>query len=570
MKPALFLAILIFLTACQSKEKDMPPKITASSACMPQITDKEWYSKDQVAPLFEGLGDWEFKVTTKDSLVQRYVSQGLILAYGFNHAEAARSFYYAAKLDSTCAMAHWGFAYVLGPNYNAGMESDNYERAYAAIEKALAIPEANITPRERAMIEALSKRYAAAPVEDRAPLDEAYRQAMESLYKSYPDDADIGSLYAEAIMNLHPWDLFDKEGVEKPWTGPIISTLENVLEKYPNHPGANHFYIHATEMSNTPEMANSSAERFLNGIVPNAGHLLHMPSHVYIRSGEYHKGTLSNILAIKADSTYTTACHAQGAYPLGYFPHNQHFMAATATLEGNSKMALYAADAVSKNTSVALMKEPGWGTIQHYYTIPFNVYVKFGKWDEILAMENKAADLLYPTAIHHYSKGMAYLGKNNLEAARKELEQLSVIATKEELKEITIWEINSVFDLVQIAEKVLLGNIQAKEENWEMSVATFREAIEMEDNLNYNEPPDWFFSVRHYLGDVLLKSGKFDEAVIVYSEDLKTFPKNGWALKGLSLAYKGLQDQSHYDEFNSKFEAAWATADINLLGSVIH
>jgi hypothetical protein len=288
---------------------------------------------------------------------------------------------------------------------------------------------------------------------------------MKVLYEKYPNDADVSALYAESLMNLYPWNLQDKEGNDKEWTPEIISILEKSIATHPKHPGAHHFYIHAVEASNKPERALQSAKLFDEGLVPNAGHLVHMPSHVYIRTGDYHKGTLANIKALKVDSAYVTACNAQGAYPLAYYPHNIHFLAATATLEGNSKWALYAAAALQKKANKQLMKEAGWGTIQHYYTIPYYVYVKFGRWDDILKMENELPDLDYPTAILHYAKGMSYLGNNNLKAAKTELDALKKIASKEALKEITIWEINSAFDLVQIASKVLKAELLAKEKN---------------------------------------------------------------------------------------------------------
>lgn len=566
----LLIWLFLSLLGCQNTINQQKRGVISSNVmCAPVTTDREWYNKDNKAPLFEGLGDLHFPVSTDDALVQRYFDQGLILAYGFNHAEAARSFYYATRLNPSCAMAFWGYAYVLGPNYNAGMESDNYERAYEAVQKALKLSENNTTEKERDLISALSKRYVKNAVEDRTPLDMAYANAMKALYAKYPTDADIGALFAESLMNLHPWDLQDKEGNDKEWTPEIIALLEDIIEKHPTHPGAHHFYIHAVEASNTPERALESARLFDKGLVPNAGHLVHMPSHVYIRTGDYHKGTLANIQAIKVDSAYVTACHAQGAYPLAYYPHNQHFMAATATLEGNSKWALYAADALQKNANKHLMKEAGWGTVQHYFTIPYYVYVKFGKWDDILAMKNELPDLDYPTAILHYAKGMSHLGKGNIKVAKNELQALEKIALKEQLKEITVWEINSVYELVQIACKVLKAEILSQENHFPQSITLLKEAIAIEDALNYNEPPDWFFSVRHHLGATQLEAGQYQDAINTYNEDLNKLPKNGWALKGLSIAYSRIGDLSSQKEAESRFNDAWMTSDIELKSSVV-
>jgi tetratricopeptide (TPR) repeat protein len=562
--------LLIFLFGCQNTNQERGNRLNTSSIiCAPVTSDGEWYNSNKKAPLFEGLGDLHFPVSTKDSLVQKYINQGIILAYGFNHAEAARSFHYASRLDSGCAMAFWGYAYVLGPNYNAGMESDNYERAYDAIQNALTLAQKNTTGKERDLIEALAQRYVKDPVDDRSPLDQAYASAMKAVYEKYPDDADVGALYAESLMNLHPWDLQDKDGNDKEWTPEIISILEECIATHPKHPGAHHFYIHAVEASNRPERALESAKLFDEGLVPNSGHLVHMPSHVYIRTGDYHKGTLANIQALKVDSAYVTACNAQGTYPLAYYPHNQHFLAATATLEGNSKWAFYAAEELQKKVNKQLMNEPGWGTIQHYYTIPYYVYVKFGRWDDILDIENELPDLDYPTAILHYARGMSYLGRNNLRSAKTELNALEKIASKETLKEITIWEINSAFDLVQIASKVLKAEILAQEKKFTQSISLLKEAIAIEDALNYNEPPDWFFSVRHNLGAIQLDAGQYLEAIKTYNQDLKNLPKNGWALKGLSLAYLKSGDLQGQNETESRFKESWSTADFELKSSVV-
>lgn len=566
----LFLIFLVSLQGCQNSNSNKAGnQLNKTAMCLPVTTDRDWYNSDNKAPLFEGLGDYSFPISTNNKSVQQYINQGMVLAYGFNHAEAARSFYYATKLDSNCAMAHWGYAYVLGPNYNAGMESDNYERAYIAIQKALELSKNNISEKERMLIDALSKRYVASPVEDRSILDQNYAKAMKLVYNKYPSDADISTLYAESLMNLHPWDLQDKDGNDKLWTPEIIAILEKSIAEHPKHPGLNHFYIYAVEASNKPERALTSAELFYNNLVPNSGHLVHMPSHIYIRTGDYHKGTLANIRALKIDSLYVNACNAQGAYPLAYYPHNQHFMAATATLEGNSKWAIYAAEELQLKANYKLMKEPGWGTIQHYYTIPFYVYVKFGKWDKIIALQNELPELAYPTAILHYAKGMAYLNKGNSKAAKLELSALNNLATKSKLKEITIWELNTVYDLVQIASKVLEASILAHDKQYNQSIAKYNEAIAIEDALNYNEPPDWFFSVRHMLGAVQLKATQYNDAIVTYNQDLKKFPHNGWALNGLASAYSKLGDKKNQQESEVKFRQAWKTADIELNTSIV-
>ncbi|MBF6642130.1 hypothetical protein IVB69_11610 [Flavobacterium sp. J49] len=565
------IVMVVFLLASCKKNETVQPKAKAgqdSYGCAPQTTDAQWFKTDAIAPLFEGMDVLHYSITTKHQKAQQYFNQGLALAYGFNHAEAARSFYYATKLDSECAMAYWGYAYVLGPNYNGGMEPDNYQRAYKAIQQAVKLSE-RASDKEKALIRAMSQRYVANPVEDRTSLDVAYAEAMKQVAKKYPEDLDIKALYVESIMNLHPWDLYDKKGNPKPWTPEIETLLEQILKKNPKHVGANHFYIHAVESSNTPERGNAAAQRFDEGLVPGSGHLIHMPSHIYIRTGEYHKGTLANLNAVKKDSVYVTMCHAQGAYPLAYYPHNYHFLAGTATLEGNYKWAMYGAQETAKHVHPKTMTEPGWSTLQHYYVIPYYVAVKFGKWDEILKMKLVSDTLKYPSAVSHYAKGMAFLGKKDLRKAKSELKKLESLAHDTAMKQMTIWEINSMYDILQIAVRVLKGEILASELQYQESIATLKEAVSIEDKLNYNEPPDWFFSVRHHLGAVQIEAGKYDEAIATFETDLKQFRNNGWAHHGLKLAYQKLNNKSKVKAIEALLNQSWATADVTIQTSRI-
>lgn len=571
MKIKFFLLLIscALFIACKNKIQPIDISQQPILGCAAITTDADWYKIDNVAPIIDGLDVLDFPVTTTSSLAQKYVNQGLILAYGFNHAEAARSFYYATKLDPKCAMAYWGFAYVLGPNYNAGMEPDNYERAFTAIQKAVNLSENSVSLKEKALINALSKRYVKEPIEDRTKLDIVYSNAMRGIYEDYPHDADIAVLYAESLMDLHPWDLWDKNGVAKEWTLEILSVLNNALIIDPNHAGAHHFYIHVVETSQNPEDGLKSAKLFDENLVSGAGHLVHMPSHIYIRTGDYHKGTLANIRAIAVDSSYISACNAQGAYPLSYFPHNYHFMAATATLEGNSKWALEAANKVAEHSNILLMKEPGWGTLQHYYTIPYYVYVKFGKWEEILKMQNEDTSLKYPEAVRNYARGMAFLGLGDLKSANKELESLENYSRDESLSKISIWDINSVDVLLQIAKRVLKAEILARELKFEESIALLYEAAKLEDDLNYNEPPDWFFSVRHHLGAIQIEASKYDDAVETFKDDLRRLPKNGWALHGLKLAYEKLGLPNKAAEISVAIKSSWATSDTKITSSRI-
>jgi len=571
MKHIFLLPVFFFLLSCQnndsSRQRQSPANTTQTAVCYsPATSDKDWYSSGRKAPMLKGLGGIDFKISTADKKVQDYFNQGMMLAYGFNHAEAARSFYEAMRLDSTCAMAYWGFAYVLGPNYNGGMEEDNFQRAYDAALKAQQLAH-NCTPKEKALITALASRYVAQPPADRKPLDIAYAAAMKKVYKQYPSDPDVGALYAESIMNLHPWDLYQKQTkAARPWTPELVAVLEHLMKIHPRHPGAHHFYIHAMEASSTPEKALGSAG-LLDTLVPGAGHLVHMPSHIYINTGDYHLGSLSNINAIKTDSIYSTACHAQGVYPLAYYPHNYHFLAATATLEGNSSLAWQAALQVQKHTAKDIMLQPGWGTLQHYYTIPYYVAVKLTMWDTILSLPFPSKGLVYPRAIWHYARGMAYLGKKDIAKAQNEMNALSVLAVDTTLQHLTVWDINTMADLVQIASKVLYAGIALKQKQTDHAITTLKEAIALEDKLNYNEPPDWFFSIRHHLGAVLLHVGRYTEAEKIYLQDLQIWKKNGWALAGLYQSLLKQNKKSEAEKVKKALDKAWQHADFTLTSS---
>lgn len=562
----LLLLVVTIISGCQNNKKSKEKTSGVIGCYKPKTNDKEWYTSGRKAPKFKGLDAVYFKISTSHPEAQEYFNQGLMLAYGFNHAEAARSFYEATRIDSTCAMAYWGYAYVLGPNYNGGMEEDNFERAYNAAIKAQSLSQ-NCTSLEQQLIKALTARYIKNPTADRSALDIAYATEMKNVYEQYPSNPDIGALYAEAMMNLHPWDLYHKQTkAPKEWTPELLSVLEHLMEIHPKHPGAHHFYIHAMEASATPEKALPSAG-LLDSLVPGSGHLVHMPSHIYINTGDYHAGTQSNLKAVEVDSIYTTACHAQGAYPLAYYPHNYHFLTATAALEGNSQLSWSAAQKLQQHIATEIMQEPAWGTLQHYYIIPYYVAVKFAMWDTLLAIAPPQKDLLYPQAIWHYARGMAYLGKNDIHHAQQEYDILKTLATDTTLHQLTIWNINTAADLVQIARKILSAEIAVKHNKIDDAISIFKEAVQIEDNLNYNEPPDWFFSVRHHLGAVLLKSGKYADAENVYRKDLQTWRKNGWALLGLYKSLTGQKKDKEAQIVKTDFDDAWKYADFKLKSS---
>lgn len=518
-------------------------------------------STESKAPLFDNLGNYHHPIVTNIPLTQRYFDQGLILTYGFNHAEAARSFQEAARLDPDCAMCYWGVALVLGPNINAPMEGDAVPEAWTALQKAIELSQ-NANEKEKAYIQALAKRYALKPVEDRSQLDAAYADAMRELAQRYPDDLDAATLFAESLMDTTPWKYWTEDGEPKPEAREILATLESVLERNPNHPGANHFYIHAVE-AKRPELGIAAADR-LRDLVPGSGHLVHMPSHIYLRVGRYHDAVVANQHAIEADQNYITQCHAQGLYPLGYVPHNHHFLWYAASMAGQREDAMQAAYDTARMADQTLMREPGYGTLQHYYSIPLYTFVKFGMWDKILAEPAPAEDLIYPTGVWHYARGMAFTAKGQLEEAARELEQLNAIATDPALEKVTIWDINTTASLLNIASDVLAGELAAKQGNYELAIAHLETAVEREDNLNYDEPAPWYSPVRQSLGAVWLEAGHPARAEQVYREDLQVYPDNGWSLHGLA---QSLQTQGQTEEAKAvqeRFAKIWRYADVTL------
>jgi len=517
------------------------------------------------APLFTNLGKLEFPITTSSELAQKYFNQGVTLTYGFNHAEAFRSYREVSHLDSNCAMAYWGMAIVLGPNINAAMDNADVPTAYDAIQKAIWLLD-DETEREKDYIYALSKRYSEKPPDNRSSLDSAYADAMRLLANKYPDDLDAATMYAEALMDLHPWDYWLKDGTPQPWTNEIVLILENVINRNPEHMGANHLYIHAVEASKNPGRGIPSAERLAH-LAPGAGHLVHMPAHIYIRVGKYHEGSHANKMAIKSDEEYLSQCYQQGLYPLAYYPHNYHFLWATATLEGDSKTALDAAISTSQKPPDSLMGMCGYQTLQHFAVIHLYGYVTFGKWDEILKEHMPADDRLYPKGVWHYARGMAFVAKDQLTDAEKELTELDVLRNNIKVEELVIWGINSAGLLLKVAYEVLAGEIAAKKKDYKVAIQHLEKGVELESTLRYDEPPTWFYPVRQNLGAVLIEAGEFEKAERIYHEDLADIPENGWALFGLHQSLLFQNKFKEAEEVKKRFDEAWKHADIELKSS---
>ncbi len=520
----------------------------------------------ETVPLHDNLGKHQYPVSTFVPMTQQYFDQGLILSFGFNHAEAARSFREAARLDPKCAMCYWGEALVLGPNINAPMGNAVVSQAYAAVQKALSLAN-HATKKEKALIKALAKRYSNHVVKDRSHLDEAYAESMRVVYQQFPADVVIGSLLAEALMDLHPWDYWKKNGEAQPWTPEIVSTLEEILEKSPNNPLANHLYIHAMEGSPHPEKALPSAER-LAILVPGSGHLVHMPAHIYLRVGRYRDAALANQEAVKVDAQYLNHSHVESIYTSAYIPHNYHFLWAAATKTGQYKLAMEAAQDTADLVNPEEMREPGFsGTLQHFWLMPLYTQALFGKWREILTEPEPPVDLLYARGIWHYARGVAFLRQGKIDNAQLELMHLRQIISDPAVTDLNIFDVNEISQILKIAQAVLQGEISAEQQDYETAIARFKHAIELEDGLNYTEPKDWYLPPRQVFGAVLLKAGKPAEAEQVYREDLHFHPQNGWSLYGLVQALRAQGKIADAKAIQEQFTEAWSDADVVLTSS---
>jgi len=507
-------------------------------------------------PLYADLGNLHHPITTRDPLAQQYFDQGLKLVYAFNHEEAVRSFQEAARLDPSGAMAYWGVALALGPNINAVMDKDQERRAADAIGRARAHAQ-KVTPRERDFIEALATRYSVQPDAKRRALDERYAEAMQRLSQRYPDDTDAAVLYAEALMDLRPWDFWQPNGQPQPGTSEILAVLEWVLKRKPDHPGACHYYIHAVEASPHPERALPCAEQ-LPELMPGAGHLVHMPAHIYMRLGLYDKVTERNIHAVATDQRYLGDKKVEGLYPTHYYPHNIHFLWAALLTQGRSAEALRTARDLVKTVPIKnVQDEP---VLEVFTAAPLLTLVRFGQWEQILREPPPAGDLRYTAAVWHYARGMAQVAKRQLKEA--EFEQQAVAGLAEAMPPDRVAGNSTAKELARVAALVLAGQIAAKRGQLETAIEHLQAAVAVEDRLKYNEPPDWPYSVRQSLGAVFLEGGRAVEAEAVFREDLRRHPENGWALYGLTQALRKKHATLEASLAEGRFKQAWSQADI--------
>jgi tetratricopeptide (TPR) repeat protein len=529
----------------------------AAALCVPGFAqEQEVSAKNKTATLMTGLGDWRHPVSTKNAQAQAFFDQGLRLIYAFNHDEAQRSFQHAAELDPKLAMAYWGIAEAVGPNYNDPANEDRFVQAHQAIERAASLAE-SASESDQAYISALAKRFPADPKSDLRGAAEEYRDAMREVVKRFPDDLDAATLFAEAGMNLHPWELWHMDGSPEEGTEEIVATLESVIRREPNHLGAIHYYIHAVEASRSPERALAGANR-LAQLAPAAGHIVHMPAHIYIRTGDYEAAVKTNQKAAQADQAYLAVTKAQGLYPMMYYSHNLHFIAMAAAMNGNYAESRRGAQMLAANVGPHVKEMPALGG---FMTVPLAVEVRFHKWNEILKAPQPDESMQTISVFWHFARGLALAGTGKLEEA--EAEHKIVADAEDKTSPDAVFQMpinNKTKDILKIAENVLGAKIsQAKNDN-DSAISQLREAVAIQDSLKYDEPQDWFYPVRESLGAALLMSGDQTGAEQVFRDDLERNPRNPRSLFGLEQALKA-QGRNYDATFVRKqFDASWKGA----------
>lgn len=516
----------------------------------------------KLGPLFEGMGRYTLAGASADALAQRYIDQGMVLAFGFHPAEAARSFESASAIDPRSAAAWWGLAWSLGPTINADTPAEQAPRLAQAIGRAVALARTARAPM-RDLVAALTARHPRG-----RPLDEhAYATRMQVLAQRWPDDADVQMLAAEALLNLHPYDWWERDGRAKPWTPAIEALLARAIERNPEHPGALHYWVHLHESSPRPDAALAAADRLV-ALVPGSGHLTHMPAHIYMRVGRYADASAANRRSIEADARYLAQVDAQGAYRVGYVAHNYHFLWASAAMQGRSAEALAAARAAWPAACGSRVGDRSSAILQHYYVLPIFALVRFGRWQEILT-ETLPPDVAepYPLAIWHYARGTAHARAAQIKEARDALARIERLATDPTLESVRIKNINAARLVVRIAALTLLADIDLAQRRPLDAVALLRQAVALEDAFAYDEPHVWLAPTRHALGAALLAANQSVEAERVYREDLAHYPENGWSLLGLARSLRAQGRNEAAKDVDRRFRIAWSEADVRIEGS---
>ena len=513
-------------------------------------------AKVKSASLMTGYGDWHHPVSTKNAQAQAFFDQGLRLIYAFNHDEAMRSFQRAAEIDPKLAMAYWGVAEAVGPNYNDPASEDRFAQAHSAIGKALTLG-ADASESDQAYITALAKRFPADPKSDLRAAAEQYRDAMRDVVKRFPDDLDAATLFAEAGMNLHPWGLWRPDGTPEEGTEEIVSTLESVIRREPNHLGAIHYYIHSVEASSSPERALAGANR-LAQLAPAAGHIVHMPAHIYIRTGDYEAAVKTNQKAALADQAYIQAGAAPGIYSMMYYSHNLHFIAMAAAMNGNYLESRRGAQLLAANVGPHVKDMP---PLEGFMTVPLAVEVRFHKWNEILKAPQPDSAMHTATVFWHFARGLAFASTGKLDEA--EAEHKFVAEAEEKTPPDAIFQMpinNKTKDILKIAENVLGAKISLAKGDMDATVNQLRAAVAVQDSLKYDEPQDWFYPVRESLGAVLLKIGDDAGAEETFRADLDRNPRNPRSLFGLEQALKAMDRNYDAGFVRKQFDANWKGA----------
>jgi tetratricopeptide (TPR) repeat protein len=542
---------LLFLTAVSVSACSGPPQPPAPKA-----------------PLYSNLGSYQHRISTSSPDAQKYFDQGLTLSYAFNHAEAIRAFRQAAALDPSCAMCYWGVAFALGPNINAPITEEAARDAWTAIGQARSLA-SNASDKERAYIEALAKRYTSDPKAERAPLDRAYADAMRELAKRFPDDLDAVTLFAQSLMDTAPWNYWEKDGSPRAFTSEVLASLESVLSRKPDHAGAIHLYIHAVEASNDPARAEPYADK-LAALIPGAGHIVHMPAHIYLRVGRFADASRANEAAIKADEAYFSGDAVAGnmMYQVGYYPHNIHFFVSSASMEGRRADALKAAADMQSKSHPDMVRDPAMGgMIQHFQLTPLFTMVRFGLWDQVLAQPAPADDLRYMKGMWHAARGLALAAGKRLPDAEKERTALAALKDDPELEKLYVSSVNVASSVLDIAHELLSGEIATRQRRATDAIGSFARAVVLEDSLTYMEPPDWPIPVRQLQGAALLELGRAKEAEAAFRDDLKKFPNNGWSLSGLQASLERQGRKSDAMAVQAEFDQAWRAADTKLLAA---
>jgi tetratricopeptide (TPR) repeat protein len=553
--PLCFLAATIFIGSCSTESTNDSSLVSVRDSVAVTDAATDTATDGATAPLLEGIGPLHFQISTDNPRAQQYFDQALTLAFGFNHAEAVRSFKEAARLDATCGICYAGAALALGPNINAPMTPEAVAPAWEAIQQAVALRDFE-NPLEQAYIDAISTRYSEQG-DDRKALDVIYAGSMAGLAEQYPGDLTARTLHAESLMDLMPWEYWNDDGTPANQnTVRFVEELEYVMAADPKHPGAAHLYIHAMERFE-PEKAVSAADR-LGPLVPVAGHLVHMPSHIYLRVGRYEDAVNANAKAASADEDYISQCNAQGMYPAAYYPHNIHFLWYAAMMEGRKGLAIDSALKLAERVPLDVAAQ--MGALQSYVAVPVYTYIRFGMWQEVLALPPAPSNLPFTQAMSHYGRGLAHAALGQTDQAEQELATLTKLAASEPLLNLNMRRPGVTADLIGIAQSLVEARLQRDAGNTAAEITALQQAVKHQDALPYTEPPLWHYPVRQTLGDAQMRAGDYTAAADTFAQDLVHFPMNPWSLYGAELAQQGLGEDTTATIEQRRH--AWRNADI--------